>query len=147
MNIKAARHAQRQARRLFRSCVIGERLDPARIRSTVRQIAGSRRRGDVAVLLDLQRLVRLDRDQHTALVESATVLPVDVRDAIRAALAGAYGPALHTSFVETPALIGGVRIKVGGHVYDGSIRGRLAAVAGRLGIRERAAGSKGRTNG
>jgi F-type H+-transporting ATPase subunit delta len=139
MNVKAAKHAQRQARRLFRSCEIGERLDAARVRATTRRLAGSRRRGDLAVLVGLQRLVRLDRDRHTAVVETATTLPGDVRDDIRAGLARVYGPALHTSFVETPSLIGGVRIKVGSHVYDGSIRGRLAAAAGRLGIRERAA--------
>jgi F-type H+-transporting ATPase subunit delta len=147
MNVKAATRAQRQARRLFRSCVIGGRLDAMRVRAAARRLAGSRRRGDLAVLVGLQRLVRLDRDRHTAVVEAATTLPGDVRDDIRSALARAYGSALQTSFVETPALIGGVRIKVGSHVYDGSIRGRLAAAAGRLGIRERTAGSKGMTDG
>ena len=44
----------------------------------------------------------------------------------------AHGPALQTSFVENPALLGGLRIKVGSDVYDGSVRARLQAIADTL---------------
>ncbi len=39
---------------------------------------------------------------------------------------------LETSFEQNAALIGGVRIKVGSDVYDGSVRARLAALEARL---------------
>jgi F-type H+-transporting ATPase subunit delta len=39
-----------------------------------------------------------------------------------------YGPGLNTSFIHRPALIGGMRIKVGSDVYDGSVQARLAAL-------------------
>jgi F-type H+-transporting ATPase subunit delta len=142
MTATAIRRAHRQARRLFRLCVVDQQLDAARVRAVVRRIVGSRHRGDLAVLAAFQRLVRLDRDRHRAVVEAATILTPDVRDDIGAELARVYGPTLEASFVQTPALIGGVRITVGSDVYDGSVRGRLAAIAGRMGIPELAGRSK-----
>ena len=43
-------------------------------RRVAHQLASSRGRGTLAVLTDFRRLVRLDHDRHTALVESATPL-------------------------------------------------------------------------
>ena len=37
-----------------------------------------------------------------------------------------------SSFVDNPALIGGMRIRIGSDVYDGSVRSRLAALEARL---------------
>ncbi len=45
-----------------------------------------------------------------------------------AAVTRAYGTGLETSFVENPALIGGVRLQVGSDVYDGSVRARLDSI-------------------
>jgi F-type H+-transporting ATPase subunit delta len=82
--------------------------------------------------MQLQRLVRLDLDQRTARVESAMPLTDDVRRDVEAGLARLYGSGIATSFDENPALIGGMRIKVGSDVYDGSVRSRLAALEARL---------------
>ncbi|HVP79079.1 MAG TPA: F0F1 ATP synthase subunit delta [Thermodesulfobacteriota bacterium] len=43
-------------------------------------------------------------------------------------MARAYGPGISASFVHNPGLIGGMRIKVGSDVYDGSVRARLAGL-------------------
>jgi F-type H+-transporting ATPase subunit delta len=43
-----------------------------------------------------------------------------------------YGDGLATSFRENADLIGGMRIKVGSDVYDGSIRRKLEALRARL---------------
>jgi len=66
--------------------------------------------------------------QHTADVESATALAPDLRANIRVSLARAYGSKISTSFAESPALIGGIRIRVGSDVYDGSVKAGLAAL-------------------
>ena len=39
-----------------------------------------------------------------------------------------YGSKINTSFAHRPTLIGGMRIKVGSDVYDGSLKGALAAL-------------------
>ena len=84
------------------------------------------------MLSDFRRMVGLDCDRHRASVESATSLANDVREDVRAGLARIYGPGLETSFAQNPALIGGMRIRVGSDVYDGSVRARLAAIEARL---------------
>jgi F-type H+-transporting ATPase subunit delta len=55
-----------------------------------------------------------------------------VREVIQADLARLYGPDVRASFQENPALIAGMRIRIGSDVYDGSVRARLAALEARL---------------
>jgi len=129
--MKGTRRTTRAARRLFRLCLIDGRLDEGRVRQVARRLAASRRRGSIAVLTGLRRIVRLDRDRHRAIVESATSLPDDLRANVQAGLARVYGSGLSTSFETNADLIGGMRIKVGSDVYDGSVRARLAAIESR----------------
>ena len=124
--------ARRSARRLFVYCLIEGRPDAARVRLVIDRIAASRVRTGLAVLAAFRRLVRFDRDRHTAVVESAAGLAEDVRGEIRMGLARLYGGGLDIRFRENVELIAGVHIKVGGDVYDGSVRGRLAAIEQRL---------------
>ncbi len=130
--MKVTRRTRRSARQLFRLCLVDGRLDEGRVRQVARRIGESKRRGAIAVLSDFQRMVRLDRDQHMASVESATSLADDAREDVRAGLARIYGPGLETTFAENQGLIGGMRIKVGSDVYDGSVRAKLAAIEARL---------------
>jgi F-type H+-transporting ATPase subunit delta len=126
------RRVKRAARELFRFCVVDGVFDDARARVVAGRLAASGRRGALPILSNFQRLVRLDRDRHTARVESARPLAGPLRERIQAGLSKTYGSTLQTSFGENPALIGGVRIKVGSDVYDGSVRARLAALESRL---------------
>ena len=130
--MRGTRRTIRAARRLFRACVIDGRLDESRVRQVARRVAASRRRGSIAVLSSLQRMVRLESDRHRAVVATATSLPDDLRDQVRAGLARLYGSGLATSFETREDLIGGMRIRVGSDVYDGSVRARLAAIESRL---------------
>jgi F-type H+-transporting ATPase subunit delta len=74
------------------------------------------------------QLVKIERSRHTAEVESATSLPPDLQASVRAGLARVYGPGIRISFAQSPALIGGMRIKVGSDVYDGSVKAGLEAL-------------------
>jgi F-type H+-transporting ATPase subunit delta len=130
--MKQSRKARRAARQLFQLCLVDGVLDEGRVRQVARRVAESRRRGALPMLSGFLRLVRLERDRHTAVVETATPLADGVRDAVQAGLTRMYGRGLETSFGQNPELIGGMRIKVGSHVYDGSVRARLAALQARL---------------
>lgn len=130
--MKSSRQITRAARRLFRLCLVNGTVDEARTRDVARRIALSGRRGSRTVLKHVLRLVRLDLGRHLALVESAAPLPYDVQETVSAGLTGIYGPSVKPTFVVTPALVGGMRIKVGSEVYDGSVRARLAALEARL---------------
>ncbi len=126
--MKTTRKIKREAKRLFRSCLTNGSLDEGQARQVVRRIIDGKRRGGLALLSEFQRLVKLDRARYTAEVESAIPLSEDLRASIQAGLARVYGPAVRASFEHNPGLIGGMRIKVGSDVYDGSVRARLAAL-------------------
>ena len=122
------KQVKRNAKQLFRRCHANGSLDEDLVRSVVQQILRSKRRGYLSLANEFERLVRLDRSQHTAEVESAAPLPSSLRANVEASLTQAYGPYVNTSFVENPSLIGGMRIRVGSDVYDGSVKAGLAAL-------------------
>ncbi len=126
--MKVSKRIQREARQLFRLCLVNGVLDEEKARSVVEQVIRLGQRGSLALLSQFQRLVREDNARRTALVESAVPLPQDLHAKVEAGLAGVYGQYLMISYGENPALIGGMRIKVGSDVYDGSVRARLAAL-------------------
>jgi F-type H+-transporting ATPase subunit delta len=126
--MKATKQAKRDATQLFRACLVKGVLDETRVREVLRQIAATKPRGYLDTLAYFRRLVQLDLDRHTAKIESATPLPAALQAEVKKDLEGLYGAGLQTFFVENPALIGGMRIKVGSDVYDGSIQARLAAL-------------------
>ncbi len=130
--MSGSRRLTRTAHRLFRLCLAGGQLDERCVRLVLHHVVSSNRRHAVRLLVAFARLVRLHRDRRTAVVESAAPLGRDVQDDVRASLVRVYGPTLDTSFTDNPALIGGIRIKVGSDVYDGSVRARLAAIEARL---------------
>jgi F-type H+-transporting ATPase subunit delta len=122
------RQAKREAKQLFRFCVMNGLLDESRARQVAQRVAAAGYRDCPAILAQFVRLVRLDCTRHTASVESAAPLPLALKSATQAELTHLYGPGLTTNFVERPSLIGGMRIQVGSDVYDGSVRGVLAAL-------------------
>ncbi len=126
--MKTTKQIRREAKRLYRLCVVDGLLDEGRTRQVVQRIIEARRRGTSALLSEFQRLVKLDSARHTAEIESATPLPVELRESIQADVARKYGPGIRASFAVNPALVGGMRIKVGSDVYDGSLLARLAAL-------------------
>src|SRR5688572_9612220 len=125
-------NARRSARRLFVCCLIDGRPDADRVRLVASRIAASRPRTGLAVLTAFLRLLKSDRDRYTAVVESAARLAESVRADIGSGLARLYGSGLDLRFRENAALIAGVHIRVGSDVYDGSVKGRLAAIERRL---------------
>jgi F-type H+-transporting ATPase subunit delta len=130
--MKTKRQAQREARRLFRLCMVEGSLDESLVRAVVQQVIDAGRPGSLGLLTRFQRLVRLDRAAHGATVESVTPLAPDVRASIEEGLARIYGRGVDTRYTANPTLLGGVRITVGSDVYDGSIHGRLAALEARF---------------
>jgi F-type H+-transporting ATPase subunit delta len=129
--VKTNKRTKRTARQLFRLCHVDGRLDAARARLVATRVGGSSRRGTLGILSEFVRLVRLDREAHRAVIESATGLTDDLRRRVEADLARTYGDGLEASFELKPELIGGMRIRVGSDVYDASVRAKLAALEAR----------------
>ena len=130
--MKGRKQIKREARQLFRLCHVNGSVDKERVSAVVRQALQSHPRGVYAVLSEFLRLVRLDQSKHTSGIESATYLPADLRASVAVNLERVYGPGLISSFSLNPELIGGMRIKVGSDVYDGSIKAKLSELEKRF---------------
>ena len=127
--MKISKHAQRDARQLFRSCQTGGLLDENRVRQEVTLVLAQKPRRYFEILSRLYRLVKLDLERRTARVESAVPLPADLQTDVANRIKKIYGEGVSLTFDRNPALIGGLRVKVGSDVYDGSIQARLKALA------------------
>jgi F-type H+-transporting ATPase subunit delta len=78
----------------------------------------------------LRPFTRANRAQRVAKIETAVALSGNLKARLHDDLVRIYGPALRISFVQSPVLMGGMRITVGSDLYDGSVRGTLAALEG-----------------
>jgi F-type H+-transporting ATPase subunit delta len=123
--MKISKQARRDARELFRTCMVRDALDENRARQAVAAVIQKRPHGYIAILSHFERLIRLEVARRTATIESATVLLPQAQTEIQNDLTRHYGAGLAFQFTQNPALIGGVRIQVGGDVYNGSVQGRL----------------------
>ncbi|MFO1478450.1 MAG: F0F1 ATP synthase subunit delta [Verrucomicrobiota bacterium] len=127
--MKISKQSRRDAKQLFRACVTGGVLDEKRVRETVSKVAEAKPRGYMEILSHFQRLLKLEIESRTAVVEGAVPVPADLRKDVTSQLERIYGPGLNITFRENPALIGGLKVKVGSDVYDGSVQQRLNALA------------------
>jgi F-type H+-transporting ATPase subunit delta len=126
--MKITKKAKREAKQLFRFCLLNGLLDENRARQVVQLVVATGERDCLPILSHFLRLAKLDCSQHTATIESATLLPADLQTIVQTELAHRYGPGLTTAFAQRPELIGGMRIQVGCDVYDGSVRAGLEAL-------------------
>ena len=126
--MQTSKQARRYAKGLFRAAQLNGVLDENRVRQAIDALIAQKPRGYVAILDQLQRLVKLDMVRRSARIESVAPLDAAVEGSLRAALTRRYGPGLNFSFGTNPRLIGGMRVHVGSDVYDGSVRARLDAL-------------------
>ena len=127
--MKISKPAQRDARQLFRSCQVNGLLDENRVRQAVTLVLAQKPRRYIEILSRLLRLVKLDLERRTARVESVTSLPADLQMDVANRIKKIYGDSVSLTFDQNPALIGGLRVKVGSDVYDGSVRAKLERLA------------------
>lgn len=123
--MKISKVAAATARRLYGMCQVNGELDDNKLRDLVSKLIAAQPRDYRAILAAIQRLARLEMARREVLVESATVLSATEGQRISAGLAKDYGDKLTIQYKTNPELLGGLRIKVGDDVFDGSVAGRL----------------------
>jgi F-type H+-transporting ATPase subunit delta len=127
--MKISKIAATTARRLFGLCQADGRLDETKLRAVISGLIEKKPRDYHAILVALQRLTRLELDRRKVTVESAVELDEATRRRVMDGLANQYGPDLQAQYEINPALLGGLRIRVGNDVFDGSVQGRLDRLA------------------
>ena len=104
-------------------------MDADRVRQAVGLLIEKKPRGYHGILQHLQRLVKLDEASRSARVESAVALTEAQQQSVRASLGRLKGGELTVEFAENAGLIGGMRVKIGDDVFDGSVKTRLASLS------------------
>ena len=130
--MKISKLAATTARRLFGLCQTDGRLDETKLRNAVSALIAAKPRDYAAILSALHRLTRLDAERRKVTVESAVELDGPSQQRVLANLTKQYGPDLAVQYQLNPALLGGLRIRVGFDVFDGSVKGRLDRFASSL---------------
>jgi F-type H+-transporting ATPase subunit delta len=123
--MRTAKEARKVSRQLFRQSFRDGKLDQERITQMVQTVLANKPRHYVDVLQDYQRLLRLEQEKRHAVIESASPLNRSIGDQVVNNLKSRYGDDLNIEFRTNPELLGGMRIKIGDDVWDGSVRSRL----------------------
>ena len=110
---------------MLRASFTDDRLDPGKVSSLVDSLIARKPRRYTDVLKNYRRLLRLEIEKRRAIVESAAALNQETSAQITNRLKQKYGDDLEAEFTVDPSLLGGVRIRVGSDVWDGSVRNRL----------------------
>jgi len=123
--MKINKEIRQISKEMLRASFTDDRLDREKIASVVESIAARRPRNYIDILQRYKRLLRLEIEKRHAKIESATQLAPEATKNITDRLKKKYGGDLTTELAVDPALLGGVRIRVGSDVWDGTLRARL----------------------
>jgi len=123
--MKINKEIRQLGREMLRASFTDGQLDPGKIASLVQSLITRRPRRFMDVLQYYKRLLRLEIEKRHARIESAAQLDPEPAVDIVARLKRKYGEDLTTEFIVDPTLLGGVRVRVGSDVWDGTLRNRL----------------------
>ncbi|WP_327680142.1 F0F1 ATP synthase subunit delta [Streptomyces sp. NBC_00467] len=116
---------------LLRS-LLGGKADPATERLVVSLVTAPRGRSLEQGLDSLSKLAAGRRERTVAVVTSAVPLTDRQKQRLGAALAKLYGRDMHLNLDVDPEVLGGISVRVGDEVINGTIADRLDEVARRM---------------
>jgi len=123
--MKLNKEIRQLSRKMLQASFTDGQLDPGRIASLVDSLVTRKPRNYIDALKNYKRLLRLELEKRHARIDTASEVDPAIRSEIEANLKSKYGNDLSTEFHVDPKLLGGMRIRVGNDVWDGSVRNRL----------------------
>ncbi len=126
--MKVKKEALRSSRQLIRLVTRDGSIDESMAKTIVQKVATEKPRHYLGILSSFQRMLRLEFEKRQAVVESAEPLSPVEQDGVLSNLRSKHGADVRAEFKITPELLGGLRIKLGSTVWDGSVRARLDAL-------------------
>ncbi len=123
--MKLTKEARKISKDLFLASFTDGKLDDSKVRSLIAEMVARKPRHCFDIVKNYHRLLRLEIEKRHAVIESAVPLSPDTSTRVVSDLRSRYGADLTTDFRVNPNLIGGLRIKIGSDVWDGSIQSRL----------------------
>jgi F-type H+-transporting ATPase subunit delta len=123
--MKINKEVRQISREMLRASFTDGQLDRGKIASLVQSLIAKKPRHYIDILHFYKRLLRLEIDKRHAKIESAMPLGSEAAKGIVERLKRKYGADLTTEFAVDPTLLGGIRVRVGSDVWDGTVRTRL----------------------
>jgi F-type H+-transporting ATPase subunit delta len=123
--MKLNKEIRQLSRKMLQASFTDGQLDPGRIASLVDSVIAEKPRNYINMLKNYKRLLRLELEKRHATIQTASEVDPAIRSEIVSNLKSKYGDDLATEFHVDPQLLGGMRIRVGNDVWDGSVRNRL----------------------
>ena len=123
--MKINKEIRQLSREMIRASFTDGQLDPGRISSVIDSVTARKPRNYIDVLKNYRRLLRLEVEKRRARIETASEMDPATQSEVVSNLKKKYGSDLTPEFVINPELLGGMRIRVGSDVWDGSVRNRL----------------------
>ena len=123
--MKINKEIRQLSREMLRASFTDGQLDQGKIVSLVQSLIAKKPRRFLDILQNYKRLLRLEIEKRRATIESASELSSQNSSTILAKLKQRYGDDLTAEFRIDPKLLGGMRIRVGSDVWDGTVRNRL----------------------
>jgi len=100
-----------------------------KLRKAVAKINETKPRGYLELLTGLKRLIRLELESKQVTITSAQALDDQAADKLKLDLTAKYGKDLVFAFQTNPELLGGLKVRVGNDVWDGTVASRLKRLA------------------
>jgi F-type H+-transporting ATPase subunit delta len=116
------------ARQLFKLSFDGPVLAAERVGGVLAYVEKTRPANGLGVLRAYQRLVAAEVARGQALVEHAGAVSDATLAAIAAAMTKKYSRPVTAAAKANPALLAGLRVRVGDDLYESSVSGQLAAL-------------------
>jgi F-type H+-transporting ATPase subunit delta len=123
--MKINKEIRRLSREMLRASFTDGQLDPGKIKSLVDSLLERKPRHYFDVLKNYRRLLRLELEKRRARIETASEVDSVMSSDLVANLKKKYGGDVTAEFIVNPQLLGGMRIRVGSDVWDGTVRNRL----------------------
>ncbi|NJQ00806.1 F0F1 ATP synthase subunit delta [Streptomyces zingiberis] len=112
--------------------LLGGRVNPVTERLVVRLVTQPRGRSLEGGLDALSKLAAARRDRLVAVVTSAVPLSDVQKQRLGDGLARVYGRRMHLNLDVDPEVLGGIRVRIGDEVIDGTVADRLDEVSRRM---------------
>ncbi len=131
--MKIPKDALRTARQLIRATVRDGKINSEFATAVAQKLATEKPRNYLATLTAYHRLLRMEVAARHAVIESAQSMNPGEQEVVLIELKRKYGQDVTAEYRVNADLISGMRIKLGSHVWDGTVKSRLAALSEQVG--------------
>ncbi len=124
-----SKKAQQLARQLFKTSLVDGAVSAERVTGVLEYIEKHQPAHTMLVLRTYQRLIAQEIARSEAVVEHAGQVSAAILQSIAEAMTKHYQRPISTVAKPNPALLAGLRVRVGDDVYENSVAGQLATLA------------------